>query len=1138
MTQLTKVAAWEGATRLNVVFVHGLGGHAYDTWRSAPDIQSFWPDWLSRDVPGVSAWTLAYDAPPSNWFGTGMPIQDRATNVLECLLGVRELRGTPLVFVCHSLGGLIVKQLLRAADARRGYGDKEATALIGSVKGVVFIATPHTGSAHATLLDTLRLIVWPSPSTLDLVKNNANLRDLNVWYRNWSTSIQHKVFYEKRSTPVGVVVGDDSSDPGLLHVQPIGVDADHRTICKPVDANDLVYARTRDFLAGNILTDRGPHDDGAKRLQFDLPPLSRSRSIQVLPIAVRLAVLAVFALVVFKGVQALLFPRNLLNAASVEQIEDALRIKSANLTPLQIEQFIRSLREARGDPSFERAVEEAKKGNTRVAEGIWRQIYDNRDTDQNRAQLDKAKAALNLAAVAITNDTAQGLSWFRKATELNPGSIAGWCGLGSAAQQGGTTQEAEQAYRKCIELARSTGDSESAMWGLIGLGDVQFARGDIEGSLKSYNDSLDIADRLAKSDPRNTGLQLALSAASDRIGEVQEAKGDLAGAFKSYSDSLAVRDRLVKSDPGNVEWQHALSVSYEKLGNLQAAQGHLSSALKSFNDSLAIRDRLAKLAPDNKSLLRDFEISFERVGDAQREWGDPAGALESFNADFAIADRLAKSDPGNLDWQRDLSRSYEKVGDARLAQGDLSGALKSYGDCLTIRDRLARSDLGHASWQSNLSMSYEKIGDVQAEQGDLLGAIKSYSESLTIRDRLAKSAPENADWQRDLSMSHQSIGDVLAKQGDLPGALKSYSDSLAIADRLAKSDPGIARWQRDLSISYDRIGDAKMAQGEMSDALKSYSDSLAIADRLTKSDPGNPRWQGDLAISYDRIGDVKKAQNDLAGALRSYSDSLAIRDRLAKSAPDNIVWQYDLSASYDKVGDVRLAQRDFAGALKSYRDSLATRDRLAKSNPGNAVWQRDLAVSYEEVGNVQVLQYDDAGALKSHRDSLAIRDRLAKSNPENAGWQRDLAISYEAVGDLQDDPADALKSYRESLAIRERLARSNPENAGRQRDVATSNERLGKAFTERGQTGEAVAAYESALRTYRTLLARNPDDIQSRLSLVEPLWRLGELRGKDGRPDLESALAILTQLAAANRLDAEQQDWIADIKKLIDELPK
>jgi triacylglycerol esterase/lipase EstA (alpha/beta hydrolase family) len=204
MSRLIKVAGWGAGTRVNVVFVHGLGGHAYDNWCQGAEGNTFWPVWLARDIPGLAAWTLAYEAPPTNWLGTAMPIQDRAKNVLECLLGQRELRGLPLVFVCHSLGGLVVKQVLRAADGRRAYGDPEAKGFLDSVKGIVFIATPHTGSIQATLLDKLRLIAWPSASTVDLIKNNANLRDLNVWYRNWSGAIRHKVFFEKQEPLSGL----------------------------------------------------------------------------------------------------------------------------------------------------------------------------------------------------------------------------------------------------------------------------------------------------------------------------------------------------------------------------------------------------------------------------------------------------------------------------------------------------------------------------------------------------------------------------------------------------------------------------------------------------------------------------------------------------------------------------------------------------------------------------------------------------------------------------------------------------------------------------------------------------------------------------------------------------------------------
>src|SRR5262245_50148641 len=539
MTQLIKLADWGGGVRFNVVFVHGLGGHAYDTWRRTTEDSTFWPAWLARDIPGLAAWTLAYDAPPTNWFGTAMPIQDRAKNVLECLLGCRELKGVPLIFVCHSLGGLVVKQALRAADGRRLYS-AEAQAFLDSVKAVVFMATPHTGSLQATLLDKLRLIAWPSASTLDLVRNNANLRDLNVWYRNWSGSVHHKVFYEKQGTAAGVIVGDDSSDPGLLHVDPLGIDADHLTICKPAGAHDLVYARTRDSIVDETIQDGGAGTTyGALRV-LDLPKLPHSRSNNFAPIALRVAVLLIVGLVTYKGIQALLFPPDLLGTATVEQITGAIRAKSPNLAPTQIEQFIQSLREARGDPSFQRAVEEAKKGNTRVAEGIWRQIYENREKEQSKARQEQAEAARNLAASAVTNSIAEGLSWYRKAVALDADNMDGWLGFGYAALEGGTLQEAGQAFRRYDELARRAGNEREIAVGLSGVGDVQVAQGNLTEALKSYREGLAIMERLAKGDPTNMGRQHDLSWLYGKVGDVQMAQENLTEALKSFRDSLAI----------------------------------------------------------------------------------------------------------------------------------------------------------------------------------------------------------------------------------------------------------------------------------------------------------------------------------------------------------------------------------------------------------------------------------------------------------------------------------------------------------------------------------------------------------------------------------------------------------------------
>ena len=58
-------------------------------------------------------------------------------------------------------------------------------------------------------------------------------------------------------------------------------------------------------------------------------------------------------------------------------------------------------------------------------------------------------------------------------------------------------------------------------------------------------------------------------------------------------------------------------------------------------------------------------------------------------------------------------------------------------------------------------------------------------------------------------------------------------------------------------------------------------------------------------------------------------------------------------------------------------------------------------------------------------------------------------------------------------------------------------------------------------------------DPESRVGSVLPLRRLGELKGKTGRPDLVAALAILKPLAAAGRLDARRTTWIPEIERQI-----
>ncbi|HOG92930.1 MAG TPA: hypothetical protein PLE80_05100, partial [Opitutaceae bacterium] len=107
MSILHPIGATPSAQRKgDVVFIHGLGGDAFATWRHGADDSTSWPHWLAKDFPDIGVWSLGYAASPTRWghflrkkhdHGFTMPLPDRAGEVLN-LMVQQKLGDRPLMF--------------------------------------------------------------------------------------------------------------------------------------------------------------------------------------------------------------------------------------------------------------------------------------------------------------------------------------------------------------------------------------------------------------------------------------------------------------------------------------------------------------------------------------------------------------------------------------------------------------------------------------------------------------------------------------------------------------------------------------------------------------------------------------------------------------------------------------------------------------------------------------------------------------------------------------------------------------------------------------------------------------------------------------------------------------------------------
>jgi len=239
---------------MDVVFIHGLGGNHETTWSSD---SGFWPSWISSDNPTVNVYSLGYPAPMTEWTHSNfkaIPIPDRANSILDLLLS-NNIGDRPLIFITHSLGGLIAKEIIRKSWERQSEIN-----LSHNLKGVVFIGTPHTGSTLANLagaIATLKtswipvgIITRFSPAVRALKKNCPELISLSESYRYFCKHhpyVKTLSFYETSTIGPTLVVDQISANAGV-ESEPIPADGNHFTICKPINKETTVYRNVNSLI--------------------------------------------------------------------------------------------------------------------------------------------------------------------------------------------------------------------------------------------------------------------------------------------------------------------------------------------------------------------------------------------------------------------------------------------------------------------------------------------------------------------------------------------------------------------------------------------------------------------------------------------------------------------------------------------------------------------------------------------------------------------------------------------------------------------------------------------------------------------------------------------------------------------------
>jgi non-specific serine/threonine protein kinase/serine/threonine-protein kinase len=273
----------------------------------------------------------------------------------------------------------------------------------------------------------------------------------------------------------------------------------------------------------------------------------------------------------------------------------------------------------------------------------------------------------------------------------------------------------------------------------------------------------------------------------------------------------------------------------------------------------------------------------------------------------------------------------------------------------------------------------------------------------------------------------------------------------------------------------------------------------------------------------------------LAGDIRRYLNGLPVRAR-----PDSLWYRGTKFVRRNAVATVSAALVMLsllggivATAWQAHRarsqEALAQAEKTRAEHRFNEVRQLARAVLFDYHDAIKDLPGATAVRERLVRDGLTYLDSLANEAHGDPELQRELATAYERLGDVRGqqysaslgDVAGAQESYLKAIEIRETLVAAQPQDVQSRRELARSYVRIGSALIETSEAARATEYLRQGVAAYLGLASEEPANAEIRSDLAGAYNDLGLAleRWGDTSGALENqrkALALREQLVAAD----------------------
>ena len=229
-----------------------------ETWTD-PATRILWlRDLLPESLDVARILTFGYNANAASFYGlrSADRIQQHAQTLVADIQADRSLEGCsrrPLIFLCHGLGGILVKKALAYSSTRTSKHVEHLYSIFVSTYGILFFGTPHHGTENGEwmaasareMLSTHTSSLKESQLLSVIQKDSETLQAITDQFSSLMKQFHIFFFWEEVESDMenrkGFMVEEASAAPIIDNTERAGIAASHVQMVRFVDESESSY---------------------------------------------------------------------------------------------------------------------------------------------------------------------------------------------------------------------------------------------------------------------------------------------------------------------------------------------------------------------------------------------------------------------------------------------------------------------------------------------------------------------------------------------------------------------------------------------------------------------------------------------------------------------------------------------------------------------------------------------------------------------------------------------------------------------------------------------------------------------------------------------------------------------------------